>query len=591
MCGLGLAVAWLPVVPAAAGSQPPLARVSIGAGGAEAQGASTNPSISASGRYVAFASTANNLVTADGNNKSDVFVRDLVLNTTTRVSVDVGGGDANGPSQQPSISGDGRYVAFESSATDLVSNNPTPQDQINIFVRDRVMGTTTQASVTTTGGEPVGDSTQPSLSDDGHFVAFTSIALGLVAEDGTGPDVSSDVFVRDLTTRSTERVSVDAAGGDPDRSSTNPSISAEGRYVVFDSYAFDLVNDGETENQDSEIYRRDVVADVTLRVTAGLPGRTDFNSSYGSPDVSADGQAVVFYSGFNHQHVDFRNLRNGVVVRISAQPSQYSTRDSYGPRISSDGRRVVYHSNTPNGDLSDTNGLDDVFQVDIGSGTLARLSAGAGADGYSYDQDVNADGTAIAFASFSPLVPADQNRTFDVYLSRPGPPKTSYTYATCPDMSPTSHASFDPPLPRSSPATITWTFDPATAVTNCTGSATVVAADLSGSAITPNPESCASLAEHQAKSVFVLGTFTANWDTGTSSSGELKVKFGDGPFMNRVIMVLTITAGEFLSPTAEPTKIKSTEVSLSGDGLPDCTTTGEDGANLQAVVPFVVRHR
>ncbi len=194
------------------------------------------PSISADGRYVAFESVATDLVVGDGNGLADVFVRDLQTNTTVRVSVDTAGGDPDNVSMNASISADGRYVAFDSWATDLVLGDGNGMG--DVFVRDLQTNTTTRVSVDTAGGDPDSWSMNPSISADGRYVAFGSNATDLVAGDGNG---TLDIFVRDLQTNTTTRVSVGTAGGDPDSPSQFPSISADGRYVAFDSWATNLV--------------------------------------------------------------------------------------------------------------------------------------------------------------------------------------------------------------------------------------------------------------------------------------------------------------------------------------------------------------
>jgi Tol biopolymer transport system component len=182
---------------------------------------------------VAFSSEAGNLVADDHTIYwSDVFVQDLVTGTTVRASVDTQGGDPNGESVFPSLSADGRYVAFRSDASDLVVGDGCCHD---IFVRDLVAGTTVRASVDTDGGDQDGYSpSPPSLSADGRYVAFSSDAGDLVLGDGNS---DFDIFVRDLVAGTTVRVSVDTAGADPDGGSFYPHISPDGRYVAFYSWA------------------------------------------------------------------------------------------------------------------------------------------------------------------------------------------------------------------------------------------------------------------------------------------------------------------------------------------------------------------
>lgn len=202
--------------------------------------------ISTNGRFVAFTTFANDLVTNDTNGGAgrptqDVFIRDLQSGTTTLVSVNRLGTDSgNDNSGSPSISADGRFVAFSSSATDLVATNITGGRGGNVFVRDLQTGTTVLASGNwngTDGGN--GGSELPSLSADGRFVAFLSRARDLLTND---TDVIQDVFVRDLQTGTTTLASVNYAGtGGGNNESGTPLISANGRFVAFASTSSDLV--------------------------------------------------------------------------------------------------------------------------------------------------------------------------------------------------------------------------------------------------------------------------------------------------------------------------------------------------------------
>jgi Tol biopolymer transport system component len=267
-----------------------ITRASVDTTGGDPDSNSFEPSMSSDGRYVAFYSFASDLVAGDGNGVEDVFVRDLRTNTTTRASVDTTGGDPNGGSSAPSISGDGRYVAFGSIASDLVAGDGNGVG--DVFVRDRQANTTTRVSVDTTGGDPDSDSgTAPeSISADGRYVAFGSSASDLVAGDGNG---FIDVFVRDLRANTTTRVSVDTAGGDPDSNSVRPSMSGDGRYVAFFSFASDLVaGDG---NGVEDVFVRDRQANTTTRASVDFLGQeANFGSS--TPSISGDGRYLAFFS-------------------------------------------------------------------------------------------------------------------------------------------------------------------------------------------------------------------------------------------------------------------------------------------------------
>jgi Tol biopolymer transport system component len=185
---VALLAAILVAAPAAAAST---TRVSVKSNGTEGNGNSGSPSISRTGRYVAFVSAASNLVAGDTNARDDVFVRDRSTGKTKRVSVKSDGKQGNGDSEDPSISADGRFVAFESGASNLVAGDTN--DAFDVFVRDRVGRKTTRVSVKSNGKQANGTSFNPSISADGRYVAFWSGASNLVAGDTND---AQDVFVR-----------------------------------------------------------------------------------------------------------------------------------------------------------------------------------------------------------------------------------------------------------------------------------------------------------------------------------------------------------------------------------------------------------
>ena len=174
-----------------AGVHPKTKRVSVSSAGAQGDSGSFHPAVSADGRFVAFASNATNLVGGDTNAVSDVFVRDRKTHKTKRVSVSSAGAQGNDLSESASISADGRFVAFESVATNLVGNDTNGFD--DVFVRDRSTGKTRRVSLDSAGVQGNGDSEEPSISADGRFVGFDSLATDLVGNDTNGFE---DVFVR-----------------------------------------------------------------------------------------------------------------------------------------------------------------------------------------------------------------------------------------------------------------------------------------------------------------------------------------------------------------------------------------------------------
>jgi Tol biopolymer transport system component len=273
-------------------------RISIPGALGQANDDSTNPSISADGRWVAFSSHADNLVPVDTNGTLDVFVRDLQNFSTERVSLSSAEVQGNDRSVLPAISGDGRYVAFVSEASNLVpgdTNDPTP-GQIgggdDVFVRDRVAGRTTRVNVRSNGNQTAGDVSSPAISADGRWVAFSSRATNLLGNDLNGND--ADVFLHDRVSRATTLVSRSSSGVQANDSSERPSLSADGRYIAFDSNATNLVP-GDT-NGLADVFRRDRVTDSTGRFSLTTEGDQAAPGGSVDPSISADGSKVAFRS-------------------------------------------------------------------------------------------------------------------------------------------------------------------------------------------------------------------------------------------------------------------------------------------------------
>ena len=283
-------------------------RVSVGAGGAQSNGDSFVPSLSDDGRYVAFQSDGGNLVPGDTNAVTDIFVRDRVGGTTERVNLDSSGAQANGASSIPFLSADARYVVFASDATNLVVGDTNAVR--DIFVRDRQTGTTERVSVDSSGAQANSFSYAGPISADGRYVAFASNASNLVAGDSNGV---LDSFVRDRQTGTTERVSVSSGGAEGNGDAVAPAISSDGRQVAFQSESDNLVA-GDTNGR-WDMFLRDRLTGTTERVSVasnGAQGNAD--SGIQGPAISADGRYVAFDSLASFVEAD-ANSWNDVYVR------------------------------------------------------------------------------------------------------------------------------------------------------------------------------------------------------------------------------------------------------------------------------------
>ena len=265
-----------------------LERVSVTSLEAQATGASTYPSISADNCLIAFESTAADLVTGDTNGAiSDVFVRNRCTGNTILVSATSGGTSGNGASKSPAISADGNFVAFRSAATDLVAVDTN--GEADIFIRNLTTDSTTLVSVHSNEAQANNEAYAPSISADGQFVAFFSYATNL-AYDACD---CFDVFVRDVVAGTTELISVDSTELQGNDQSMYCSISGDGRYVAFQSNATNLIT-GDT-NGTPDIFVRDRTGGTTIRAsvsTAGGQGAGDSDL----PSISSTGQFVAFQS-------------------------------------------------------------------------------------------------------------------------------------------------------------------------------------------------------------------------------------------------------------------------------------------------------
>ena len=244
-------------------------RVSVDSSGVEGNGPSLLGTLSADGNVVAFESEASNLIAIDNNGMRDIFVHDRTTGVTERVSVDSTGteGDADSGEFAPALSTDGQIVAFASRATNLVANDTNGfQD---VFVHDRATGITERISVDSAGAEGDDDSGYPSLSSDGRLVAFHSRASDLVAGDTNG---TTDIFVHDRATGVTQRVSVDSSGAEADSFSGGPSLTADGSLVAFYSAASNLVANDANGASDDFVHQLCWTAAAWSNYGAGFPG-------------------------------------------------------------------------------------------------------------------------------------------------------------------------------------------------------------------------------------------------------------------------------------------------------------------------------
>ena len=344
-------------------------RVSVAPDGTQGNGPSLETAISADGRYVAFASYATNLVPADTNGKADTFLHDRRTGETTRITA-VGGTQPNEESRGPGLSADGRYLSFTSWATNLVPGDTN--NRYDAFVHDRVTGRTTRVSVASDGTQGNHASDAAAISPTGRYVAFNSLASNLVPGDtnSPGPDALTDAFIHDRATGRTTRVSVASDGAQGDGGSWAAAVSANGQHVAFTSQATNLVP-GDTNNR-YDAFIHDRATGRTTRVSVASDG-TQGNEDSSAGNLSSDGRHLTFSSAATNlvngdtnatDDVFIRDQRHHRTTRLSASPAGApGDGPSTEPEISADGRYVAYRSSATNLVRGDTNDAEDLFLV------------------------------------------------------------------------------------------------------------------------------------------------------------------------------------------------------------------------------------
>ncbi len=472
------------------GSAPALAGltelVSVSSSGHVGNDSSVQASISADGRYVAFMSCATNLVSGDTNGKDDIFVRDRLTGATERISLSSAGAQGIDHSYGPSISADGRYVAFYSYATNLVDGDTNGAR--DVFVHDRITGVTEIASVSSSGECGNGVSELPSISGDGRYVAFYSRATNLVAGDTNG---CADIFVHDRLTTVTERVSVSSSGVQGnDRSEGPPATSADGRYVVFDSVATNLVS-GDT-NSEWDTFVRDTQLGVTELVSVSSSGSLGGGGGSASISADGrfvafeGGSGLVDHDTNGLIDIFVRDRLTGIteLVSVSSSGMQANGR-SDSPTISADGRYVVFVSIATNLVSGDTNNSSDVFVHSRRTGVTERVSVstdGVQGNRASNEPAISSDGRYVVFSSTSTHLVDGVSGRGDVFIRNIDNDPPSVTV---------NQASLQPDPTGDSPIKFTVVFsepvsDFATGDITLSGTAGATAATITGSGTTYN---------------------------------------------------------------------------------------------------------
>ncbi|GKS59276.1 hypothetical protein YTPLAS18_28030 [Nitrospira sp.] len=396
--------------------------------------------MSADGRFVAFDSVATNLVPGlNTNNRRQVYVRDRQTNITELVSVNSQGLPGNGDSFAPVISDDGQTVVFESLASNLIFGDTN--DASDIFLRDRTTRLTERISQFTSGIQGTCSGTglacssfEPSINSDATVIAFGS-ASRLVNDD---VDNQTDIYVLQRGgTLEMQRITVPAGLSSPPPNQGNPSVSADGQFVAFASTSSQLATVVNTTDTVSDIFLYEISTKTTRKVTIPFSGfPADGNSFW--PSISGDGRFVAFWSNATNLTATFRpttGLANVFVADMQTSvPSisiislglgnQSGNGDSQFPSISRDGNFITFVSNANNFDTAttDSNSLFDVYRSERAcmpcrTTRVTIALAGRDVDLNSYGPTISEDGRTIAyFSDATTLVPADTNGVRDAFL-------------------------------------------------------------------------------------------------------------------------------------------------------------------------------
>ena len=412
-------------------------RMSTDSSGLAGDGWCRKPSLSSDGDWVAFESTSSDLVAGDTNGLSDIFVRQISSGAIERVSVATSGAQADADCEHASISGDGRFVCFESEATNLLDGAPDTNGVRDVFVRDRLLGSTLRVSVPNSGALANGPSGTSGLwrgsdiSGDGQRVVFQSFASNLVSGD---TNQVTDIFLHDLGTQATTLVSR-AGAGPANGSSQDPVISDDGAFVAFRSSATNLAP-GDT-NAHADIYRVQLATFAVTRVSLSTGGLQP-DGECGQPDISGHGDFVVFESFATNlvpadtnaqQDIFWHDANSGATERVSLTwTGSQNPSWSKSPSLSHDGTRVAFTSNS-SALIQNGSGIQSVYLRDrVGATTERWGESSTGAIGFagSDTASLSAAGTSMAFASLAALEPNDVNNLNDIYLRRCGPTGTAF---------------------------------------------------------------------------------------------------------------------------------------------------------------------
>ena len=380
--------------------------------------------ITPDGRYVLFYSEASDLVPIGATRASDIFVRDLQTGQTKMVSINMTGTPSTQSSPFGLISDNGRFVVFTGFANNIVSNDTNSSE--DVFIRDMELGVTKLVSLNVAGtaSGALGGSSLIDMTPDARFIVFSSQAKDLTSLPD-GNNLGSDIYVRDVVNNITKLVSINLAGSaSGNGTSFGGKISADGRYMVFTSDSSDLVGH---DTAARDVFIRDLQTNTTKRVSTNASGTTNGNGDSGGGIIDKGGRFVVFWTRATDLSTlpDTNNLAEVFIYDIQADSKKLITVNSAGTAtgggfppfsgffdhgvelsISADGRFVAFMSQQSGLVANDTNGnADDIFLYNIATQTKSLVSVNlagtSGIFGSSFKPAISDDGRFVAFESLA----------------------------------------------------------------------------------------------------------------------------------------------------------------------------------------------
>lgn len=383
------------------------------------QSGALTAAVSETGRYIVYAAEHDQ---AAPNVPSGIFLRDTLAGTTQLVSVAPDGTPANNSSSEPAITPDGRFIAFTTDADNLDANDTNDLD--DIYLRDRVLNTTTRMSVTSAGEEVTDESREASISDDGRYVVFTSDSDDLDPSDGNG---SEDGYLRDRATNKTRRVTVSNNGVETDSGAWDSVISGDGRFVAFTTDTDLTLTD---QNSDDDVYVRNLAGSSTFRVSRPKGGDVDGGGGW-NPSISRDGRYVAFQSPWtdlettpmvdtnNTLDVFLRDTSANTTTRVSLTDSGGVIAGmSFNPSISRDGTRIAFTSTGTVTGFDGNGAIADGYVRDRALGRTLLVSTtfiGGQLPVESQFTTISGDGKYAVWRSLGAFVGDDSNGLNDIY--------------------------------------------------------------------------------------------------------------------------------------------------------------------------------